>query len=161
MRIFFSTEKKKRPNIKLMGTQTFFQQFKSFDITLLSPLPCMANCICCVYLYTYCGNETNDSFADISELLYQSDWFRQPQHVQQTILLMMQNAQQGMFYATFGGFPLNMDTFGRVISTYFPFPPSIEKHLISFSSSLSRHATITTWCAKHSRQNKHRKRKVP
>lgn len=85
----------------------------------------MANCICYVYFYNYFGDETNDSFENISELLYQSDWFKQPQHVQKTLLLMMQNAQQEMFYTTFGGFPLNVDTLGRVSKTSQLFPPLI------------------------------------
>lgn len=106
-----------------------FQEVKSFDITLLSPLPSMANCICYVYFYNCFGDETNDSFANISELLYQSDWFRHPQHVQKTLLLMMQNAQQEMFYLIFGGFPLNVDTLGRVSKTSYLFPSSIIMRL--------------------------------
>lgn len=83
-------------------------------MTLISPLPSMANCIFYVYFYNYFGDETNDSFESISELLYQSDWYKQAEHVKKTLLLMIQYAQQEMFYTTFGGFPLNVDTLARV-----------------------------------------------
>lgn len=110
-----------------------FQEIKNFDDELLSPLPSMMNCICCVFLYTYCGDETNQSFEDVSELLYNTDWIKQPQNIKKTLLLMMQNAQQPMFYTTFGGFPLNMDTFGRVKYTIYSFPHSILVYELSLS----------------------------
>lgn len=74
----------------------------------------MANCVCYVYLYTKFGEETNESFENISNLLYEADWMKQPNQLKKTLLLMMQYAQQPMFYTTFGGFPLNVDTLGRV-----------------------------------------------
>lgn len=91
-----------------------FQEFKSFDINLLSPIPSMANCVFYVYLYSYYGDDTNKSFENISILLYQADWIKLPNDLRKTIMLMMQYAQQPMFYTTFGGFPLNVDTLGRV-----------------------------------------------
>lgn len=74
----------------------------------------MANCVCYVYLYTQFGEVTNESFKNISNLLYEADWLKQPNHLKKTLLLMMLNAQPPMFYTTFGGFPLNVDILGRV-----------------------------------------------
>lgn len=98
----------------MVNANELLQEFKSFDITLLSPIPSMANCVCYVYLYTNFGEETNKSFENISSLLYEGDWIKQPNHLKKTLLLMMQNVQKPMFYTTFGGFLLNVDTLGRV-----------------------------------------------
>ena len=90
------------------------QAFEHFDIFIFSPIPSTVNCIAYVYLYNYFGEETNDKFAKVSHLLYGADWITLPIHLKKVMLIMMINAQKPLFYRTFGGFPLNLDTFAIV-----------------------------------------------
>lgn len=76
----------------------------------------MAAFVSCLNLFVYCfyGKIATESFANMSDNLYDSNWQKLPIELQKHLVVMMANAQRPIFYHGFGIAVLNLETFTDV-----------------------------------------------
>lgn len=91
-----------------------FQQIHhpSFDssITVLTIVVSMS----LLFLYCYYGKIATDSFEEMADCLYQSNWQSLPIELQKYIVFMIANAQRPIIYHGFGVVNLDLQTFTKV-----------------------------------------------
>lgn len=91
-----------------------FQQIsqKSFDtsITILTIIVSISP----LFLYCYYGKMATDSFKEMADCLYQSNWRSLPIELQKYTIFMMANAQRPLFYHGFGIVTLDLQAFTQV-----------------------------------------------
>lgn len=71
------------------------------------------------FLYCYFGQSTTESYENIGQHLFESDWQQLPVNLQKYILLMIQNTQIPLRYNGFGVIVLNLQTFIGVSKGFF------------------------------------------
>lgn len=67
-----------------------------------------------LFLYCFFGKMATDSFRDMANCLYRSNWQNLPIHLQKYIILMIGNAQRPLYYHGFGVVILDLETFTKV-----------------------------------------------
>lgn len=67
-----------------------------------------------LFLYCFFGKMASESFDQMTECLYESNWQTFPIEFQKYVLLMIGNAQRPLFYEGFGLVALNLRTFTKV-----------------------------------------------
>lgn len=82
----------------------------NFYMVLMSLLVSGAN----LYLYCYYGNRSTNDFAQMAQLLYESNWNQHPVELQKFFKMMIANAQRPLFYHGFHLVQLNLETFLKV-----------------------------------------------
>lgn len=70
--------------------------------------------ILCLFVYCYFGKLATESFLNMSDGLYQSNWFKLPVNLQKYFVPMIQNTQRPLYYHGFGIAVLNLETFTKV-----------------------------------------------
>lgn len=73
------------------------------------------------FLLCYFGKLATESFDEMSVCLYNSNWELMPINLQRNLIIIMQNAQQPIYYHGFGIAVLNLQTFSKVFSFVFYF----------------------------------------
>lgn len=63
------------------------------------------------FLYCYFGQLATESYANVGQRLFESDWQRLPVNLQKYLLLMIQNMQKPLCYKGFGVIVLDLQTF--------------------------------------------------
>lgn len=84
----------------------------SFDIIILVTISSLG--LLNIFLYCYFGKLATESFEEMSNSLYESNWYKLPIKQQKYILLMMVNAKRPLYYHGFGIVILNLETFCNV-----------------------------------------------
>lgn len=64
-----------------------------------------------LFVHCFCGKLANESYEDMIDCLYQSNWHELPIPLQKFLILMIGNAQRPVNYHGFGVAILNMETF--------------------------------------------------
>lgn len=64
--------------------------------------------------YCYFGRVTTESFAQMCDCMYDLNWPHLPLELQKSVILMIANMQQPMFYHGFGIVTLDLNTYVRV-----------------------------------------------
>lgn len=66
-------------------------------------------------LFMFClfGKLATDSYAKMSQCLYESNWLALPLDLRKFFILMIQNSQRSIFYHGFGFIILDLETFSR------------------------------------------------
>lgn len=67
-----------------------------------------------LFMYCYFGMMATESFRNMAECLFESNWLELPIDLQKAILLMIQNIQKPIYYHGFGLSILNLQTFVNV-----------------------------------------------
>ena len=67
-----------------------------------------------LFLYCFFGKMVTDMFSQISEYLYESNWYELPIELQKNFILAIQNAQLPLQYNGFEVAVLNLETFCAV-----------------------------------------------
>lgn len=65
-------------------------------------------------LYNSFGQMTSNSYAEIGADFYDGPWLKLPIHLQNSFILMIQNAQEPLQYDGFGVAYLDLNTLGEV-----------------------------------------------
>ncbi|XP_055308155.1 odorant receptor coreceptor-like [Sitodiplosis mosellana] len=75
-----------------------------------------------LFIYCYFGKMATESYAQISDCLFESNWYTHPVNLQKHFILLIANAQTSLFYHGFGFTVLNLQTFNtmfRTVITYY------------------------------------------
>lgn len=104
-----------------------------------------------IFVYCFCGKMATESFLNMSDCLFESDWIRLPIKFQKTIFFMIYNAQEPIYYRGFGMSTLNMQTFVKVNDIFDQFYLNLKV----FSTSICRlygPCFLISWSSKQSRK---------
>lgn len=82
----------------------------NFFMILMSLLVSSAN----LYFYCYYGNRSTNDFAQMAQLLFESNWNEQSVEIQKFFKMMISNAQRPLFYHGFHIVHLNLETYLKV-----------------------------------------------
>lgn len=67
-----------------------------------------------LFAYCFCGKMATDSYSNMAECLYESNWHKLELKYQKYIIIMIANAQKPIYYHGFGIAVLNLETFNKV-----------------------------------------------
>lgn len=68
-----------------------------------------------MFLYSFFGQLTKETYMDIVDVYYESNWLNLPLDLKKSFVVMIANAQRPICYDGFGVAFLNLDTFLKVI----------------------------------------------
>lgn len=87
------------------------QQFEHPDGTIGMIFSALLNCITNLFVCCYFGKMATDSYLNMSNYLYESNWFELPIALQKYYILMIGNMDKPVYYHGFGIAILNLKTF--------------------------------------------------
>lgn len=67
-----------------------------------------------LFFYCFFGKIATDTYGQMSDCLFQSNWFELPIEQQKFFIVMIANAQRELVYQGFGIVTLNLETFTKV-----------------------------------------------
>lgn len=67
-----------------------------------------------LYLYCYFGKLSTESFAKMTECLFECEWQRMEIRVQKYLIMMIANSQKPIYYHGFSVAVLDLETFAKV-----------------------------------------------
>lgn len=67
-----------------------------------------------LFMYCYFGHNATDSYTAIADCLFELKWYNQPLNLQKQFIVIIQNAQQPIYYDGFGVAHLNLNTYCKV-----------------------------------------------
>lgn len=82
----------------------------NFYMVLMALLVSGAN----LYFYCYYGNRSTDDYAQMANILFESNWNELPVEYQKFVKMMIANAQRPFFYHGLHIFHLNLETYLKV-----------------------------------------------
>lgn len=68
-----------------------------------------------LFFYCFYGKSATEYYLNFADLLFQSKWYELPNKLQKSIIIMIGNAQQPLYYHGFNIAYLNLETFTNVI----------------------------------------------
>lgn len=71
-----------------------------------------------LFVYCYFGMLATKSYMDMSDSMYESNWYKLPIQLQTYIILMIENMQRPLYYHGFGMVILDLETFTKVSYIY-------------------------------------------
>lgn len=71
-----------------------------------------------LFVYCFLGKFANECFDDMSDLLYDSNWYRLPDAYQKYLIIIIANMQRPLYYTGFGVAILHLETFTNVINIH-------------------------------------------
>lgn len=110
-------------NSIMMTISVFYLDLVSheFEFTLASVLASTSVGISNLLLYCYFGELTTESYAMMSDCVYNMDWYEQPNELQRYFVLMIQNMQKPIYYHGFEVANLDLRTFIKVSEVFVKF----------------------------------------
>lgn len=67
-----------------------------------------------IFVYCYYGLMATESYEDMAQCLFESNWRKLSVELQKYIILMIQNTQRSLYYHGFEIFILNLETYLKV-----------------------------------------------
>lgn len=67
-----------------------------------------------LFVYCYFGKCATESFENMADILFESNWIEYPVNIQKYYIPMIQNTQRSLYYDGFGVAVLNLPTFVSV-----------------------------------------------
>lgn len=80
-------------------------------------LPLSISTVLTLFAYCYFGKLATQSFEDMADAFYESNWQNLPINLQKYMILMIANAQKPLYYHGYGLAVLNLETFTAVSQT--------------------------------------------
>lgn len=90
------------------------QQREHIDIGVFTIFACVIVGMLSLFLYCFFGKLATESFAKMADCLYESNWQILNVKCQKYFVLMIENAQQPLYYQGFGIAVMNLETFTKV-----------------------------------------------
>lgn len=94
---------------------THFQHMRGSPL-LGTQVPILSICLSLQAIFNlfYFGQNVHSGLMDLSDMIYQSEWYRYPCSVQRFVLLMMKRAQKPFYLSAYGVMRCNLENFVRV-----------------------------------------------
>lgn len=102
------------------------------DFTITVLLLAVSASIAYLFMYCYFGKLATESYENMANCLYQSNWAEFSIETQKYILLMIMNVQQTIHYHGFGVAVLNLETFCTVINNQMRLRSNSNRWQLSF-----------------------------
>lgn len=67
-----------------------------------------------IFAFSYIGQKVHSDLMNLSDMLYQSEWYRYPRSVRRVLLLMMVRAQHPFYLSAYGIMRCTLENFVRV-----------------------------------------------
>lgn len=90
------------------------QQREHIDIGVFTIFACVVVGILSLFLYCFFGKLATESYAKMADCLYESNWQILNVKCQKYFVLMIENAQEPLYYQGFGIAVMNLETFTKV-----------------------------------------------
>ncbi|XP_055309884.1 odorant receptor 82a-like [Sitodiplosis mosellana] len=74
-----------------------------------------------LFVYCYFGKVANESFSEMNDCLYESNWHNLPLDLQKWLPLLIKNTQKPIFYHGFGVAVLQLETLQKLLKTVFTY----------------------------------------
>lgn len=91
-----------------------FQQLQQIDLNVVTLLLSTSINLSTLFLYCYFGGMASDSYKQISDCVYNTQWYKLHNRLQKFFVLIIANMQKPLYYHGFGIFILDLGTFIRV-----------------------------------------------
>lgn len=97
----------------------FSQQFQQHSIDVILAMTTASVTVTNLLIYCFFGKLATESFAKMSDCVYNMDWHELPIGLQKYLILMIANMQKPLYFHGFGVINLNLETFTKVRITHF------------------------------------------
>lgn len=87
------------------------------DFTVITIVGSTMNGMSALFIYCYFGKLATESYAKMSDCVFEMVWYEQPYELRKYFLLMITNMQKPIYYHGFGVATLNLETFVNVIES--------------------------------------------
>lgn len=115
------------------------------DFTITVLLLAVSASIAYLFMYCYFGKLATESYENMANCLYQSNWTKFSTETQKYILLMIMNVQQTIHYHGFGVAVLNLETFCTVKTSRMHLRPKKNWWQFAFFSLFQLIRTVVTY----------------
>lgn len=99
---------------------------------MILPIGGIATCLNLLFILSYFGQILHTNLNDMSEMMYQSEWYRYPNSVQHFVMFMMMRGQRSFYISAYGMMHCNLENFvgvsdreARILGRNFPYNFSI------------------------------------
>lgn len=99
--------------------QILLQQFKHIDFDFATLLIAVGFYTLNLFIYCYFGKLATESFENMANHFFESNWYELPIDLQKYFVMMIGNAQRPIHYHGSGIAILNLDTFKNVCAVWF------------------------------------------
>lgn len=89
----------------------FQSEGSNFFTDLQSAKLCVVCALSSLAIYYFLGQEIHSDLLQLSDDIYQSEWYHYPRSVRQFVWLMMLRAQQPFFVSAYGVMELNLENY--------------------------------------------------
>lgn len=72
-----------------------------------------------IYIFCQFGEIVTGEFMELSEVIYQLDWYTFPPEIQRTLTTLLINAQQPVYFMGFGNIICTCETYKKVNFNFF------------------------------------------
>lgn len=128
-----------------------FQQLKHIDFSFTILVMAFFTGILNLFVYCYYGKQATESFEEMGNCLFESNWYELPVNFQKNVRFMIQNMQKPIYYHGFGMAILNLTTFTKVMSNCW-FSDSFSDfntfNIYPLICSISKRSSLAIWCSK-------------
>lgn len=118
---FFQTELVKYASItgffaKDLCNPIFFSQaLLNVNVYFITVLNCLITSSANLYLFCFAGCVATDNLIKFADALFESNWFRMPNHLQKYFIIMIAEAQKPFYFEGFGLVRLSLEAFTKVL----------------------------------------------
>lgn len=84
---------------------------------MVLPIAGMASALNLLFIFFYFGQILHTNLNNVSEMIYQTVWYRYPHRVQRFILIIMVRARRPFFISAYGVMHCNLENFLGVSSS--------------------------------------------
>lgn len=109
---------------------------RHLDFNFIMLLMAVAVSLSNLSVYSYFGQIASESYEEMADCLFESNWCEHPVELQKYVLLMVQNIQNPMYYHGFGIANLDLETFTDVSHDYLLLNQLQIKFLMKYVSLL-------------------------
>lgn len=100
--------------ITLNNYYNFFKEIQHIDFNISIVLITIGIIATKLFLFCFFGKMATESFIEMADCLFESNWQSLPIHLQKYFILMINNVQKPLFYSGYGIIILNLETFTKV-----------------------------------------------
>lgn len=126
--------------------QTFnfiFQQSKNMDFNIFVSICAINTSLCNLFVYCLFGKIATESFENMADCLFETDWPDMSNELQKYLILLIANMQKSLFYHGFEVATLELETFTKVSTSNQNLIHSLIPNSLNFFS-FSKLSTVTT-----------------
>lgn len=100
----------------ILNERLIFQlkAFKHLNLYIVTVLNVIATSTANLYFYCFGGAVVTDNYGRFADVLFESNWYKMPNHLQKYFILMIADTQRPIYLDGYGLIRLSMEAFAKV-----------------------------------------------